>query len=101
MALEVPSATQEVSASAFSQGLLDGYLFKSQAKNHVFKFDALLASAGKHINMDDAQAAKKECPGKKKKEVREVAPFKKSRTGFRDKKARFQRVNVVYTPLTY
>ncbi|KAL2235333.1 UNVERIFIED_CONTAM: hypothetical protein Sindi_1265500, partial [Sesamum indicum] len=51
----LPSATQEVSASSFSQGLLDGYLFKSQAKNHVFKFNALLASAGKHINMEDAQ----------------------------------------------
>ncbi|KAL2235317.1 UNVERIFIED_CONTAM: hypothetical protein Sindi_1263900, partial [Sesamum indicum] len=63
----LPSATQEVSASSFSQGLLDGYLFKSQAKNHVFKFNALLASAGKHINMEDAQAAKKESLGRRRK----------------------------------
>ncbi|KAL0437587.1 UNVERIFIED_CONTAM: hypothetical protein Sradi_0466600 [Sesamum radiatum] len=39
-ALEVPSATQEVKASAFSQGLLDGDFFKSLAKKPVSKFDA-------------------------------------------------------------
>ncbi|KAL0411155.1 UNVERIFIED_CONTAM: hypothetical protein Slati_3705200, partial [Sesamum latifolium] len=42
-ALEVPAATQEVKASAFSQGLLDGDFFKSLAKKLVSKFDALLA----------------------------------------------------------
>ncbi|KAL0462073.1 UNVERIFIED_CONTAM: hypothetical protein Slati_0094900 [Sesamum latifolium] len=42
-ALEVPAATQEVKASAFSQGLLDGDFFKSLAKKPVSKFDALLA----------------------------------------------------------
>ncbi|KAL2225564.1 UNVERIFIED_CONTAM: hypothetical protein Sindi_3023500, partial [Sesamum indicum] len=103
VALEVPSATtlatQEVSASSFSQGLLDGYLFKSQAKNHVFKFDALLASAGKHINMEDAQSAKKESPGRRRKKCGRWPLFKKPWTDYRDKKARFQRVNVVYTPL--
>ncbi|KAL0447294.1 UNVERIFIED_CONTAM: hypothetical protein Slati_1857300 [Sesamum latifolium] len=63
--LEVPSATQEVKASAFSQGLLDGDFFKSLAKQPVSKFDALLARAAKYINMEDAQAAKKESRGKK------------------------------------
>ncbi|KAL0463402.1 UNVERIFIED_CONTAM: hypothetical protein Slati_0227800 [Sesamum latifolium] len=53
-ALEVPSATQEVKASAFSQGLLNGDFFKSLAKKSVFKFDALLAWAAKYINMEDA-----------------------------------------------
>ncbi|KAL0445067.1 UNVERIFIED_CONTAM: Retrovirus-related Pol polyprotein from transposon.6 [Sesamum latifolium] len=42
-ALEVPSTTQEVKASALSQGLLDGDFFKSLAKKPVSKFDALLA----------------------------------------------------------
>ncbi|KAL0445546.1 UNVERIFIED_CONTAM: hypothetical protein Slati_1682500 [Sesamum latifolium] len=44
-ALEVPSATQEVKANAFSQGVLDGDFFKSLAKKSVSKFDALLARA--------------------------------------------------------
>ncbi|KAL0455237.1 UNVERIFIED_CONTAM: hypothetical protein Slati_0862900 [Sesamum latifolium] len=65
VALEVPSATQEVKASAFSQGLLDGDFFKSLAKKPVFKFDALLARAAKSINMEDAQAAKRESRGEK------------------------------------
>ncbi|KAL0405273.1 UNVERIFIED_CONTAM: hypothetical protein Slati_3841200 [Sesamum latifolium] len=64
-ALEVPSATQEVKASAFSQGLLDGDFFKSLAKKPVSKFDALLARAAKYINMEDAQAAKKESRGRR------------------------------------
>ncbi|KAL0411589.1 UNVERIFIED_CONTAM: hypothetical protein Slati_3748600 [Sesamum latifolium] len=58
-ALEVPSATQEVKASAFSQGFLNGDFFKSLTKKPVSKFDALLARAVKYINMEDAQAAKK------------------------------------------
>ncbi|KAL0400244.1 UNVERIFIED_CONTAM: hypothetical protein Sradi_2367700 [Sesamum radiatum] len=65
--LEVPSATQEVKASAFSQGLLDRDFFKSLAKKLVSKFDALLAWAAKYINMEDAQAAKKESRGEKKR----------------------------------
>ncbi|KAL0445163.1 UNVERIFIED_CONTAM: hypothetical protein Slati_2239000 [Sesamum latifolium] len=40
--------------------LLDGDFFKSLAKKPVSKFDALLARAAKYINMEDAQAAKKE-----------------------------------------
>ncbi|KAL0411381.1 UNVERIFIED_CONTAM: hypothetical protein Slati_3727800 [Sesamum latifolium] len=75
--LEVPSATQEVKASAFSQGLLDGGFFKFLAKKPVTKFDALLARAAKYINMEDAQAAKKESHEEKKKETKEEAPSKK------------------------
>ncbi|KAL0394840.1 UNVERIFIED_CONTAM: hypothetical protein Slati_4450200 [Sesamum latifolium] len=64
-ALEVPSAIQEVKASAFSQRLLDSNFFKSLAKKPISKFDALLARATKYINMEDAQAAEKESRGEK------------------------------------
>ncbi|KAL0402492.1 UNVERIFIED_CONTAM: Pro-Pol polyprotein [Sesamum latifolium] len=99
-ALEVPSATQKVKASAFSQGLLDGDFFKSLAKKSVSKFDALLARAAKYINMEDAQAAKKESRGEKRKETKEETPSKKPRVDTRDRQSPFQRVNIVYTPLT-
>ncbi|KAL0410841.1 UNVERIFIED_CONTAM: hypothetical protein Slati_3673800 [Sesamum latifolium] len=100
VALEVPSATQEVKANAFSQGLLDGDFFKSLAKKPLSKFDALLARAAKYINMEDAQAAKKESRGEKRKEVKEKIPSKKPQNEFREKKAPYQRINTVYTPLT-
>ncbi|KAL0449066.1 UNVERIFIED_CONTAM: hypothetical protein Slati_1463000, partial [Sesamum latifolium] len=78
-ALEVPAATQEVKASAFSQGLLDGDFFKSLAKKPVSKFDAFLARAAKYINMEEAQVAKKETRGEKRREIKEEAPSKKPR----------------------
>ncbi|KAL0439180.1 UNVERIFIED_CONTAM: hypothetical protein Slati_2401000 [Sesamum latifolium] len=99
-ALEVPSATQDVKASAFSQGFLDGDFFKSLAKKPVSKFDAFLARAAKYINMKDAQAAKKESRREKRKETKEEAPSKKARVDMQDKKTPFERVNTVYTALT-
>ncbi|KAL0361008.1 UNVERIFIED_CONTAM: hypothetical protein Sradi_3785300 [Sesamum radiatum] len=99
-ALEVPAATQEVKASVFSQRLLDGDFFKFLAKKSVFKFDALLARAAKYINMEVAQAAKKDRRGEKHKEVREDAPSKKPRADLRDRNPLSRGVNTVYTPLT-
>ncbi|KAL0423326.1 UNVERIFIED_CONTAM: hypothetical protein Sradi_0867400 [Sesamum radiatum] len=98
-AMEVPSATQEMKASVFSEGLLDGDFFKSLAKKPVPKFDALLAHAAKYINMEDTQAIKKESRGVKRKEMKEDAPTKKPQTDFQDKKPPFERVNVVCSPL--
>ncbi|KAL0453491.1 UNVERIFIED_CONTAM: hypothetical protein Slati_1327200 [Sesamum latifolium] len=50
--------------------------------------------------MEDAQSAKKESRGKKRKETKEEAPSKKPHVDMWDKKPPFQRVNTVYTPLT-
>ncbi|KAL0445135.1 UNVERIFIED_CONTAM: hypothetical protein Slati_2236200 [Sesamum latifolium] len=66
-ALEVPSTTQEVKASGFSQGLLDGDFFKSLSKKPVSKFGVVLARAAKYINIEDAQEAKKEVEGKRER----------------------------------
>ncbi|KAL0289040.1 UNVERIFIED_CONTAM: Transposon Ty3-G Gag-Pol polyprotein [Sesamum radiatum] len=93
------AATQEVKANAFSQGLLDGDFFKSLAKKPVSKFDALLARAAEYINMEEAQAAKKDSRGDKRKEIREEAPSKKPVVTSETENPPFQRVNAVH-PLT-
>ncbi|KAL2238448.1 UNVERIFIED_CONTAM: hypothetical protein Sindi_1036500 [Sesamum indicum] len=69
-ALEVPSASQEVKVSTFSQGLLNGDFFKSLGKNPISKFDVLLARVAKYINMEDTQTAKKKSRGEKRKEYK-------------------------------
>ncbi|KAL0455810.1 UNVERIFIED_CONTAM: hypothetical protein Slati_0920200 [Sesamum latifolium] len=96
--LEVPSVTQEVKASAFAQGLMDGDFFKSLAKKPATKFDVLLAQAAKYINMEDAQASKREGRGEKRKENKDENSSNKPRMDFKDKKPAWQRLNMVYTP---
>ncbi|KAL0451448.1 UNVERIFIED_CONTAM: hypothetical protein Slati_1122900 [Sesamum latifolium] len=93
-------ATQEVKASAFAQGLMDGDFFKSLAKKPTTKFDVLLARAAKYINMEDAQASNREGRGEKRKENKDKGPSKKPKMDSKDKKPVWQRVNAVYTPLT-
>ncbi|KAL0361566.1 UNVERIFIED_CONTAM: hypothetical protein Sradi_3841100 [Sesamum radiatum] len=75
--LEVPSATQEIKASAFAQGLLDEDFFKCLAKKPATKFDALLARAAKYINMEDAQASNRKGRGEKRKEKKDEGSSKK------------------------
>ncbi|KAL0415666.1 UNVERIFIED_CONTAM: hypothetical protein Slati_3398500 [Sesamum latifolium] len=53
-ALKVPSATQEVKASTFPKGLLDGDFSKSLVKKPAPRFDSLLARSAKYINMEEA-----------------------------------------------
>ncbi|KAL0373315.1 UNVERIFIED_CONTAM: hypothetical protein Sradi_3247200 [Sesamum radiatum] len=72
----MPSPTQEVKARTFFQGLLDGDFLKSLAKKPISKFDALLVRAVKYINMEDAQAAKKESRGKRERRRRRRLPPK-------------------------
>ncbi|KAL0438929.1 UNVERIFIED_CONTAM: cytochrome [Sesamum latifolium] len=79
---------------------MDGDLFKSLAKMLATKFDVLLARAAKYINMEDAQASNQEGRGEKRKENKDENPSKKSKMDFKDKKPAWQRVNMVYTPLT-
>ncbi|KAL0370771.1 UNVERIFIED_CONTAM: hypothetical protein Sangu_0395200 [Sesamum angustifolium] len=67
-ALEVPTTT--------CARIAGQRLFKSLAKKQATKFDALLARAAKYINMDDAQASKREGRGEKWKEIRMRDPPK-------------------------
>ncbi|KAL0394712.1 UNVERIFIED_CONTAM: hypothetical protein Slati_4437400 [Sesamum latifolium] len=85
--LEVPSATQEVKSSTFAQGLMDGNFFKSLAKKPATKFDVFLARAAKYINMEDAQASKREGQEEKRKENKDEGPSKKPKMDFKDKKS--------------
>ncbi|KAL0287069.1 UNVERIFIED_CONTAM: hypothetical protein Sradi_7132300 [Sesamum radiatum] len=80
--------------------LLKDYLQRSLAKKLTTKFDILLARTAKYINMEDAQASRREGRGEKRKESKEENPPKKLKMDFKDKKSAWQRVNMVYTPLT-
>ncbi|KAL0394373.1 UNVERIFIED_CONTAM: hypothetical protein Slati_4403500 [Sesamum latifolium] len=64
---------------------------ESLAKKPVSKFDALLARVAKYINMEEAQAAKRDSRGEKRKEIKEEAPSKKPRVDTQDRKPLFQR----------
>ncbi|KAL0427973.1 UNVERIFIED_CONTAM: hypothetical protein Slati_2972100 [Sesamum latifolium] len=86
-ALEVPSVTQEVKASAFAQGLMNGDFLKSLTKKPATKFDVLLARAAKYINMEDAQASKREERGEKQKENKDENHSKKPKMDFKNKKS--------------
>ncbi|KAL0442082.1 UNVERIFIED_CONTAM: hypothetical protein Sradi_0147100 [Sesamum radiatum] len=70
------------------------------AMKPISKFDAILAPAAKYINIENAQATKKESCGEKRKETKEEVPSKRPRTEFWDRKYPFQRVNTIHTPLT-
>ncbi|KAL0360415.1 UNVERIFIED_CONTAM: hypothetical protein Sradi_3726000 [Sesamum radiatum] len=50
--------------------------------------------------MEDAQAFKREGRGEKRKENKEKCPSKKPRADFKDKKPAWQRITMVYMPLT-
>ncbi|KAL0301500.1 UNVERIFIED_CONTAM: hypothetical protein Sradi_6426800 [Sesamum radiatum] len=95
-ALEVPTVTQEVKTNAFAQGLLDRDFFKSLAKKPAAKLDALLARVAKYINMEVAQASKKEGQGRKRKENKDECPYKKPRTDFKDKRLAWQKEYVCW-----
>ncbi|KAL0439262.1 UNVERIFIED_CONTAM: hypothetical protein Slati_2409200 [Sesamum latifolium] len=96
-ALEVPSTTQEVEANAFSQRLLDGDFFKSLAKKPISMFDALLARAAKYINIEDAQAAKKEIYGDKRKEMKEETPPRSLELIFRTRSSLLESERTLYS----
>ncbi|KAL0322210.1 UNVERIFIED_CONTAM: hypothetical protein Scaly_2517400 [Sesamum calycinum] len=98
MADELP-VNRRTPAIAEYDGLLDGDFFKSLAKKPATKFDALLARVAKYINMEDAQASKREGRGENRKENKDKGPSKKLKTEFKDKKPVWQRVSTVYTPL--
>ncbi|KAL0451575.1 UNVERIFIED_CONTAM: hypothetical protein Slati_1135600 [Sesamum latifolium] len=74
--LQFPSTTQEIRASAFAQGLLDGDFFKFLAKKPATKFDVLLAWAVKYINMEDAHASMRKGRGKRGRRSRKRVPLR-------------------------
>lgn len=58
--LEVPAASEEIKIRAMSQGLREGYLFRSLALDPVATFDQLLERAERYFNLEEAQRIKKE-----------------------------------------
>ncbi|KAL0408408.1 UNVERIFIED_CONTAM: hypothetical protein Sradi_1775200 [Sesamum radiatum] len=99
-ALEVPSATQEVKASAFSQGLLDRDFFKSLAKSPFLNLMHSWLGQRNTLTWRMSRQLRKKVAEKNRKWSRRRPPSKKPRIDTRDKKPPFQRVKAVYTPLT-
>ncbi|KAL0347636.1 UNVERIFIED_CONTAM: hypothetical protein Scaly_1779600 [Sesamum calycinum] len=64
--LEVPTAHHEVLVSAFTQGLLEGPLFKYLPKKPAADFLDVLARAEKYINLENTWLVKKNGRDKRK-----------------------------------
>ncbi|KAK6160362.1 hypothetical protein DH2020_003743 [Rehmannia glutinosa] len=62
-ALEVPSANQEILASALTQGLKEGDFFQSLAKRPARDFDDVLSRAEKYVNLEEPIKARRKSSG--------------------------------------
>ncbi|KAG6485736.1 hypothetical protein ZIOFF_054301 [Zingiber officinale] len=63
VAMDIPTATSETMMNAFTQGLVDGDIFRSLIRKPPRDYDHMLHRANEYINVEEAQAArKKETP---------------------------------------
>ncbi|XP_073152353.1 uncharacterized protein [Henckelia pumila] len=58
LALEVPTATNDLLISAFTQGLTTGNFLKSLIKKPPSTYDKLLARAEKYVNLEEVQVSR-------------------------------------------